>query len=86
MQLEDTAAELGRLEEALESYAMVRPLVSLMRGDDQLTQSDARIAATAFCWALIWYGERNCENSADSSVSFRTKFLLEELERWRPTG
>ena len=79
------AAEQGRLEEAVDSYAMVRPMVSLLRGDDQLGQSDALVAATAFCLGLLGYLERNGANiSSFSSIIFRTKFLLEELVKWRP--
>ncbi len=85
VQLGETMAEQGRLEEAVESYAMVRPLVSLLHGDDQLSLSDARVAATAFCLGLLWYLERNCENNASSnSVRRYTKFLLDELVKWRP--
>ncbi len=85
VRLGETAAEQGRLEEAVESYAMVRPLVSILRGDDQLSQSDARVAATAFCLGLLGYLERNGEgNSSSSSLSLYTKFLLDELAKWRP--
>ena len=85
VQLGETAAEQGRLEEAVDSYAMVRPLVSLLRGDDQLSQIDARVAATAFGLGLLWYLERNDGNTASSSsVILYTKFLLDELVKWRP--
>ncbi len=85
VQLGETAAEQGRLEEAVESYAMVRPLMSLLRGDDQLSQSEARVVATAFCLGLLWYLERTGENNASfSSVRLHTKFLLDGLVIWRP--
>ena len=84
VQLVDISAERGSLEREVESYGMVPPLVSLLRGDDRLSQSDARLAATAFCRGFLWYLEGNGENTGFSSVRSQTKILLDELTKWRP--
>ena len=84
VQLVDISAERGSLQREVESYAMVPPLVSLLRGDDGLSLSDARRTATAFCRGFLWYLEGNGENNGSSSVRSQTKILLDELAKWRP--
>ena len=84
VQLVDISAERGSLQREVESYAMVPPLVSLLRGDDGVSLSDARRTATAFCRGFLWYLEGNGENTGSSSVRSQTKNLLDELAKWRP--
>ena len=85
LELGDTAAALGRLEEAADSYAMVRPLVSLLQGKDQLSLTEARVAATALCLGLLGYLNSQAQLPASSaSVGHRVKSLLEALQNWRP--
>ncbi len=85
VQVSKTAVSLGRLEESVNSYAIVRPLVSLLQGKNQLSLPEARIAATALCLGLLGYLERNPEVAGASvSVGQRTKHLLEALETWHP--
>ena len=85
LQLGETAVALGRLQEAVNSYALVRPLASLLRGENQLSLAEARIASTALCLGLLGYIEGNPQLPASSgSVAYRAKNLLEGLEKWRP--
>ena len=82
--LGDTAVALGRLEEALDSYALVRPLVNLLQGKAELSLSEARVAATALCLGLLGYLEGNAGNPASAAqVGLRVKSLLEALHNWR---
>ncbi len=76
----EAAFALGRLEEAIDSYAMVRPLISLLQGKDGLAPGEVRIAATALCLGLLGYLDRNGQYS---SIGFKVKVLLEALERWK---
>ena len=85
VQLGETAVALGRLEEAIDSYALVRPLVSLLQGKDQLSLSEARVAAIALCRGLLAYLEGKTEIwDSSASVAYRANYLLEALEKWRP--
>ena len=84
VQLVDISAERGSLQREVESYGMVPPLVSILRGDDGLSLSDARRTATAFCRGFLWYLEGNGENTGSRSVRSQTKNLLDELAKWRP--
>lgn len=85
LQLTEMAVTLGRLQEAVDSYALVRPLVSLLQGQNQLSLSEARVAATALCLGLLGYLEANDQIPASSAlVGHRAKYLLEALEKWRP--
>ena len=82
--LGNTAVALGRLEEALDSYALVRPLVNLLQGKEELSLSEARVAATALCLGLLGYLEGNAGNPASAAqVGLRVKLLLEALQNWR---
>lgn len=84
LKLSDTAVALGRLEEALDSYALVRPLVNLLQGKAELSLSEARVAATALCLGLLGYLEGNAGNPASAAqVGLRVKSLLEALHNWR---
>jgi len=85
VQLGETAVALGRLEEAIDSYALVRPLVSLLQGKDQLSLSEARVTAIALCRGLLAYLEGKTEIwDSSASVAYRANYLLEALEKWRP--
>ena len=81
---QEIALEMGRLEEAIDSHPMVRPLVSLLQGKDGLTPGDVRVAATALCLGLMGCLERDGQNWKAGSVSLRAKELLQALERWTP--
>lgn len=76
----EAAFALGRLEEAIDSYVMVRPLISLLQGKDGLAPGEVRIAATALCLGLLGYLDRSGQYS---SIGFKVKALLEGLERWQ---
>ena len=50
---------MGRLEGAIDSFAMVRPMIRLLHGDDELTPGEVRVAATALCLGLMGYLDQN---------------------------
>lgn len=82
-ELQNTAKELGRLEEAIGSYAMVRPLINLLQGKDGVEPQEARIAATALCLGLQGYLERDPGTQINATqVRIRVQHLLEALELW----
>ena len=76
----EAAFALGRLEEAIDSYAMVRPVISLLQGKDGLAPGEVRVAATALCLGMLGYLDRNGQYS---SIGIKVKVLLEALERWK---
>ena len=77
---QETALAMGRLQEAVDSYAMVRPLITLLQGKDGLAPGEVRVAATALCLGLLGYLDRNGQFS---SIGYKVKALLEALERWK---
>ena len=82
--LQETARVLGGLEEAIDSHALVRPLINLLQGIEGVAPNEARIAATALCLGLTSYLEREMEAQTNAAqVRTRTKQLLEALERWK---
>lgn len=83
-ELQDTASALGRLEEAIDSYAMVRPLINLLQGKEGVAPKEARIVATAICLGLLGYLERDLgTQTMVGPVRLRVQQLLEALERWK---
>ena len=83
VELQKTARALGSLEEKIDSYAWIRPLVNLLQGSEGVTSKEVRIAATALCLALRRYLELHVENrDKPARVGILLEQLLEALERW----
>ena len=83
VELQKTARALGSLEEKIDSYAWIRPLVNLLQGSEGVTSKEVRIAATFLCLALRRYLELHVENrDKPARVGILLEQLLEALERW----
>ncbi len=79
-----TAFAMGRLEEAIDSYGMVKSLVDLLQGRDGLAPGEVRVVATALCLGLMGHMEREGGGNWQADiVGSRVKALLEALERWK---
>ena len=81
----ETGKELGVLEAMIESHALFKDILSLIKGEDKITASQVRVVALILLKSMVAWLERN--HAGDTSLRLlrtTTTNIVSELERWIP--